>query len=220
MLKKKYEEAGHPLKQSDFKGVGQNINLYPGVREWFGLINAYGKERGIEVEHYIISSGMEEIIKDSAIASEMKKIYACRYYYDENGIAQWPAQIVNYTTKTQYIFRINKQVLDESNDSDLNTWVPMEQRPIPFSRMIYIADGLTDVPCMKLVKANGGKAVAVYNTNSAAAGFAAEKLIRENRADFIAPADYTEGEKIDTLVKRMIDEMSAAAALEEYKGVM
>ncbi len=220
MLKKKYEEAGHPLKQSDFKGVGQNINLYPGVREWFGRINAYGKERGIEVEHYIISSGMEEIIKDSAIASEMKKIYACRYYYDENGIAQWPAQIVNYTTKTQYIFRINKQVLDESNDSDLNTWVPMEQRPIPFSRMIYIADGLTDVPCMKLVKANGGKAVAVYNTNSAAAGFAAEKLIRENRADFIAPADYTEGEKIDTLVKRMIDEMSAAAALEEYKGVM
>jgi hypothetical protein len=156
----------------------------------------------------------------NSFAKEMKRIYACRYYYDENGVAQWPAQIVNYTTKTQYIFRINKQVLDESNDSDLNTWVPMERRPIPFSRMIYIADGLTDVPCMKLVKSNGGKAVAVYNTNSAAAGFAAEKLIRENRADFIAPADYTEGEKIDTLVKRMIDEMSAAAALEEYKGVM
>ena len=167
----------------------------------------------------VILDGMNlSTIKDSAIASEMKKIYACRYYYDENGIAQWPAQIVNYTTKTQYIFRINKQVLDESNDSDLNTWVPMEQRPIPFSRMIYIADGLTDVPCMKLVKANGGKAVAVYNTNSAAAGFAAEKLIRENRADFIAPADYTEGEKIDTLVKRMIDEMSAAAALEPENG--
>lgn len=220
MLKKKFEEAGQPLKRSDFKGVGSAINLYPGVREWFERINAYGKERGIEVEHYIISSGMEEIIADSPIAGEMKRIYACRYHYDDEGYACWPAQIVNYTTKTQYIFRINKQVLDESNDSDLNTWVPMEKRPIPFRRMIYIADGLTDVPCMKLVKANGGKAIAVYNRNSADAGFAAVKLVQENRADYIAPADYTEGEKIDTLVKLMLDEMSSGAQLEEYERVM
>ena len=190
------------------------------MREWFERINAYGKERGIEVEHYIISSGMEEIIADSPIAGEMKRIYACRYHYDDEGYACWPAQIVNYTTKTQYIFRINKQVLDESNDSDLNTWVPMEKRPIPFRRMIYIADGLTDVPCMKLVKANGGKAIAVYNRNSADAGFAAVKLVQENRADYIAPADYTEGEKIDMLVKLMLDEMSSGAQLEEYERVM
>ena len=220
MLKKKFEEAGQPLKQSDFKGVGSTINLYPGVREWFARINAYGRERGLEVEHYIISSGMEEIIADSPIAGEMKRIYACRYHYDDEGFACWPAQIVNYTTKTQYIFRINKQVLDESNDSDLNTWVPMEKRPIPFKRMIYIADGLTDVPCMKLVKANGGNAIAVYNRNSADAGFAAVKLVQENRADYIAPADYTEGEKIDTLVKLMLDEMSSGAQLEDYERVM
>ena len=220
MLKKKFEEAGHPLKRSDFNGLGQSINLYPGVAEWFGLINEYGAKLGLEVEHYIISSGMEEIIADSPIAKEMKKIYACRYYYDENGLAQWPAQIVNYTTKTQYIFRINKQVLDETNDSDLNTWVPMEKRPIPFTRMIYVADGLTDVPCMKLVKANGGKSIAVYNPASAAAGFAAAKLINENRADFIAPADYTKGEKMYRLVTCMLDEMSAAAKLEDYERVI
>ena len=220
LLKKKFEEAGHPLKRSDFEGLGKSINLYPGVKDWFRRINDYGREYGLSVEHYIISSGMEEIIADSPIACEMTKIYACRYYYDENNIAQWPAQIVNYTTKTQYIYRINKQVLDETNDSDLNTWVPMESRPIPFSRMIYIADGLTDVPCMKLVKVNGGKSIAVYNRNSAAAGFAAAKLIRENRADFIAPADYTDGEMIDRLVKCMLEEMSAAAKLEDYKGVI
>lgn len=220
MLKKKFEEAGQPLRRSDFYGLGQSINLYPGVREWFERINAYGRERGLEVEHYIISSGMEEIIADSPIAGEMKKIYACRYYYDADGRALWPAQIVNYTTKTQYIFRINKQVLDETNDKDLNTWVAMEERPIPFTRMIYIADGLTDVPCMKLVKSNGGKSIAVYNRNSAEAGFAAEKLIRENRADFIAPADYSEDSKIDHLVKCMLDEMSAVLKLESYKRVI
>ena len=219
VLQHKFAEQNNPLRKDMFFDLGKEIVLYPGVQTWFKRINEYGRKAGFLIEHYIISSGMKEIIEAVPIADEFTRIYACRYFY-ENGIAVWPAQIVNYTTKTQYIFRINKQVLDESNDSDLNTWVPMEQRPIPFSRMIYIADGLTDVPCMKLVKANGGKAVAVYNTNSAAAGFAAEKLIRENRADFIAPADYTEGEKIDTLVKRMIDEMSAAAALEEYKGVM
>ncbi len=220
MLKKKYEETGHPLCRSDFNGLGQAINLYPGVRDWFSRINEYGASIGLEVEHYIISSGMEEIISDSPIAGEMKRIYACRYFYDADGIAQWPAQVVNYTTKTQYIFRINKQILDESRDKELNTWVPMNERPIPFKRMIYIADGLTDVPCLKLVKVNGGRSVVVYNTGSAAAGFAAERLLNEKRADFIAPADYTPESKMDRLVHHILDEMSANAVLEDLEGVM
>jgi len=162
---------------------------------------------------------MEEIIADTPIAREMKRIYACRYYYDADGIAQWPAQIVNYTTKTQYIFRINKQVLDESNDNDLNTWVPMGERPVPFKRMIYVADGLTDVPCMKLVKENGGRSIVVYNNASAPAGFAALKLMNENRADFIAPADYSEDSRMDEIVKSVLRLMSAEAAVEEFEGI-
>ena len=219
MLKKKFEDSGSPLKRSDFEGLGSSINLYPGVEDWFSRINAFGKTLGLQVEHYIISSGMEEIIADTPIAREMKRIYACRYYYDADGIAQWPAQIVNYTTKTQYIFRINKQVLDESNDNDLNTWVPMGERPVPFKRMIYVADGLTDVPCMKLVKENGGRSIVVYNNASAPAGFAALKLMNENRADFIAPADYSEDSRMDEIVKSVLRLMSAEAAVEEFEGI-
>lgn len=220
MLKNKYEEAGKPLTRRDFDGLGSSIELYPGVDTWFDRINEYGKKLGLDVEHYIISSGMEEIIKGTSIAAYFTRIYACRYYYDENGIAQWPAVIVNYTTKTQYIFRINKQVLDESNDRDLNTWVPMEQRPVPFSRMIYIADGLTDVPCMKLVKTNGGHSIAVYNPQSAKAGFAAQKLLNEKRAGYMAEADYREGSSMEHMVHLILNRMSADAALEDLEGTV
>ena len=218
MLKKKFEDAGHPLRRSDFSGLGKAINLYPGVTDWFERINEYGKQAGLSIEHYIISSGMEEIIEDSSIAPQIRKIYACRYFYDENGIAQWPAQVVNYTTKTQYIFRINKQVLDESNDRDLNRWIPHEKREIPFNRMIYIADGQTDVPCMRVVKLNGGRAIAVYNPAKAKAAIETEKLLREQRADFMAPADYRDGSALDRLVRLILDEMGAHSQLEAFEG--
>jgi len=185
-LAKKYEEQGRPLRKNDFADVGRTIELYPGVDTWFQRINEYGRSLGLEIEHYVISSGMTEIIEAVPIADEFRKIYACRYFYDESGCARWPAQIINYTTKTQYIFRINKQVLDESDDDGLNAYVEMSERPVPFERMIYIADGLTDVPCMRLVKEYGGKSIAVYNPSSAKAGMIADRLIREKRADFMS----------------------------------
>ena len=160
LLHKKFAEHGQPLRKSMFTNLGKDIVLYPGVETWFKRINEIGKASGFEIEHYIISSGMYEIIQGSSIANEFKKIYACRYYY-EDAYAKWPAQIINYTTKTQYIFRINKQVLDENEDEGLNTFVPLDDRPIPFEHMIYIADGLTDIPCMRLVKEYGGHSIAV-----------------------------------------------------------
>ncbi len=220
MLKRRFEESGHPLKRQDFADLGKSIELYPGVEDWFSRINDYGRSVGLEVEHYIISSGMQEIIEGTSIAHEFRRIYACRYYYDENDIAQWPAVIVNYTTKTQYIFRINKQVLEENNDDDLNTWVPMEKRPVPFSRMIYVADGITDVPCMKLVKSNGGYSVAVYNPKSAKAGFTAQKLLNEKRADYMAAADYSSGSAMEKLIRLILNRMSADAALAELEGTV
>ena len=189
-LQHKYAIQNKPLKKDDFAGLGEAIPFYPGVPSWFKRINAYGKEKGLEVEHYIISSGMHEIIDQTPIAKEFKKIYACRYFYDEEGYAKWPAVIVNYTTKTQYIFRINKQVLDENDDESLNTWVPFQSRPIPFDRMIYIADGLTDVPCMRLVKEYGGKSIAVYNPENERSKQIAQRLIQEGRANFKSEANY------------------------------
>ncbi len=218
MLQKKFSEQGKPLKKKDFTELGKEIELCPGVDSWFKRINEYGRKAGFLLEHYIISSGMMEIIESVDISDQFTKIYACRYYYDESGTAQWPAQIVNYTTKTQYIFRINKQVLDENNDADLNDYVDPKARPVPFSRMVYIADGLTDVPCMRLVKEYGGKAIAVYNPESEKARGTAEKLIHDGRANFMTPSDYSEGSDMERLMKMIIDHMKADEALSEMEG--
>lgn len=214
LLQKKYEDAGNPLKRENFHELGKEVELFPGVDTWFKRINDYGRQHDFMVEHYIISSGMSEVIEECPIAREFKKIYACRYYYDEDGNAKWPARIVNYTTKTQYVFRINKGVLDESDDKSLNEYVKPSKRPVPVSRMIYIADGLTDVPCMRLVKEYDGKSIAVYDKSDAVA----KKLIDDRRVNFIAKADYTEGSDMETLVKHIIDHMACDAILEDREG--
>lgn len=214
LLQKKYEDAGNPLKRENFHELGKEVELFPGVDTWFKRINDYGRQHDFMVEHYIISSGMSEVIEECPIAREFKKIYACRYYYDEDGTAKWPARIVNYTTKTQYVFRINKGVLDESDDKSLNEYVKPSKRPVPVSRMIYIADGLTDVPCMRLVKEYDGKSIAVYDKSDAVA----KKLIDDRRVNFMAKADYTEGSDMEKLVKHIIDHMACDAILEDREG--
>ena len=211
LLQRKYEENGEPLQMDAFHDLGRAVELFPGVKSWFGRINDYGLEKDFMVEHYIISSGMSEVLEAVPIAKEFKRIYACRYYYDEHGNAKWPARIVNYTTKTQYMFRINKQVLDENEDASLNEYVKQSDRPVPFARMIYIADGFTDVPCMRLVKEYGGKSIAVYNTDDTTA----RRLHRDGRVNFTAKADYRQGSDMETLVKQIIDSMYCQEVLEE-----
>lgn len=218
LLQKKFQQQGQPLKRENFAQVGKGIQLYPDVETWFERINAYGKTKGLEVEHYIISSGMAEILEETSIARYFRKIYACRYFYNEAQEAVWPAVIVNYTTKTQYLFRINKQVLDEADEEDLNTWIPFAERAVPFSRIIYIADGMTDVPCMRLVKEYGGRSIAVYDPSSQKAGNTAARLIREGRADFMTAAQYGPGGPMETLVKEILDAMGAESILDDREG--
>lgn len=215
LLQKKFAEAGNPLKKEFFYDKGKDIVLFPGVESWFRRINEFGRKQGFLVEHYIISSGMREIIKSTSIADEFKRIYACQYYYDESHTAVWPSQVVNYTAKTQYIFRINKQVLDVNEDNALNKYVPKEERPIPFERMIYIADGMTDVPCMRLVKDYGGKSIAVYSASDAVA----RQLKKEGRANFVCQADYREDSAMEDLVKKIILHMHADDTLKELEGI-
>ena len=207
-------EQNEPLTKELFEKLGRGIVLYTGVESWFKRINKYGREAGFLIEHYVISSGMYEILSHTSIADEFTKIYACRYFYDDNKQARWPAQIVNYTTKTQYIFRINKQVLDVNEEKQLNDYVTPAERPIPFNRMVYVADGLTDVPCMKLVKEYGGKSIAVYNQSPDIA----KKLIHDGRVNFMMKADYSEGSDMEKTMKKIIDHMKADAALEEIEG--
>lgn len=205
---KKAREKGNPIHRGDLGALGRDIELYSGVEEWFSRINGYGAARGMEIQHFIISSGLKEIIEGSVIARYFQEIYACDFHYDENGEADWPALEVNYTTKTQFLFRINKGVRSVSEDVELNKYIPEEDRPVPFRNMIYFGDGLTDVPCMKLVKVNGGKSIAVYTDRAHVQG-----LLTDQRVDFIARADYREGGELDCLVKAVIAHMACADKL-------
>ncbi len=203
IMLRKAEHANQPIRRQDFVSLGKKVELFNGVDTWFKRINEYANQLNIEIEHYIISSGLSEIIEGTSIAKEFKKIYACKYVYNASEVAIWPATVVNFTTKTQYLFRINKGILDESNNVDLNKSMPDDKRPIPFDRMIYIGDGYTDIPAMKLVKQNGGKTIAIYNP-SGNDTTTAKDLFNEKRADFIAPSNYEENSPIDEIVKTIL----------------
>ena len=189
---------------------GKKIVLYPGVKDWFDRINLYGAAQGVQIEHYVISSGLKEIIEGSGIADKFTKIFACEFLYDENGNALWPKTAVNYTNKTQFVYRINKGVLDIANDVDLNRSMPDDSKRVPFTNMIYVGDGLSDVPCMKMMKAYGGCAIAVYQDNNRAK---VEELLCGDRVDFIFPADYRKGGRLDKTVHNLIKKMAISDEL-------
>ncbi len=210
LMIRKSTDCHRSIRREDFVSLGKNIEYYKGVEEWFDRINRFGAENGVNIEHYIISSGMKEILEGCSIYNCFKEVYACEFMYDENGLAVWPKWAVNYTAKTQFLFRINKGVQDKSNDKDLNKYTPDDMRQVPFRNMIYIGDGLTDVPCMKLVKVNGGQSIAVYKPRGKKD---VEPLLRDRRVDFITPADYREGSKLDGIVKTIIQKMALMSRL-------
>ena len=209
-------KAGISLKRDSFVQFGRNIELYPGVREWFSLVNGYGAERGVAVEHYIISSGMTELIEGSEIAHEFKKVFASSFLYDETGDAVWPAVAIDFTNKTQFLFKITKGIMDIADNRKVNRQVPDEDKPVPFSNMIYVGDGETDIPCMKIVKMFGGNAIAVYNSDAKKA--TAQQLLDQDRVNFMAPTDYTEGGEMFSLVKVIIDKVRAESEYNKLKN--
>lgn len=202
-----------PVRKSDFKNYGAKIDLFPGVKDWFKRINTYAKSKGVRLEHFIISSGIREMVEGTPIYKEFKKVYASGFMFDANGVACWPALAMNYTTKTQYLFRINKGSLDVHDNSVINKFVPKELRPVPFEHMVFVGDGETDIPCMRLVKDQGGHAIAVYNPAKRGAKKHAEQLIADGRATLSATADYQEGGAIDKAVKAIIDKVEAASRI-------
>lgn len=195
------------LKRESFREFGKNVELFHSVKEWFSLITEYGRSIGLDVKHYINSSGLKEMIEGTPIAKKFENIYACSFLYDVDGIAVWPAVAVDYTAKTQFIFKINKGIKEISDNRKINQYIPEEERPIPFSRMIYFGDGETDIPCMKMVKEHGGHSIAVYASSNKKT--TAQQLIRNNRVNFICRADYTEGKEMHMIVKRVLDKIKA-----------
>ena len=193
------------LNKKTLADYGAKITLFPGVEDWFERIREYGSERGAIVEHYIISSGLAEMIEGTSVAKKgaFERIYASSFYYDEKGIAVWPAQAVNYTNKTQFLFRIEKGMLDVNDPRVNDSFAPDEIR-VPFRNMIYIGDSDTDIPCMKLVNSYGGSSIGVYSSESSDKA-KVYKMMREDRIRYYAPADYLEGKELDSIVKSIID---------------
>ena len=201
-----------PFTRGDLVEKGRDIVLFPWVEDWFRRVNAFGEEQGVRVEHYIISSGLREIIEGSSISAAFKEIYASEFYYDETGRPVWPKLAVNFTAKTQFVYRINKGILDVAKDKELNASMPDDSKRIPFTNMIYIGDGLSDVPCMKMMRAYGGQAVAVYQDSNRAG---VEDLLAKGRVDFIFPADYRDGTLFDETMKNIVRKIAIADALAE-----
>ncbi|MCR4824373.1 MAG: haloacid dehalogenase-like hydrolase [Bacteroidales bacterium] len=211
-MKLMFDEAkrnGIKLRREDFERFGQNIELFEGVREWFRLINRYGDEHGVRIEHYINSSGLKEIIEGSPIAHEFKHVFAGTFIYDENGEAEWPGIAVDYTAKTQFLFKISKGIFSSRDNKQVNESMAEDKKRIPFSHMIYFGDGDTDVPCMKIVGMFGGHSIAVYDPQNERKKATAAKLKRQGRVGFAVPAVYTPVDSAYRVVTAIIDKIKA-----------
>ncbi|MCI6329986.1 MAG: haloacid dehalogenase-like hydrolase [Bacilli bacterium] len=203
MMIKLSKEKGIQCTQKWLNSLGKEVQYYPGVETWFKRINEYGKSKGVRVEHYLVSSGTKEIIDGTSIAKEFKKIYGCEFYYDpETKLPIWPKFAINYTQKTQYFFRISKGITNKTDDSVNNKTV---SRRIPYENMVYLGDGMTDVPCMVLVKQNNGNAIAIYSKKEQGN---VSSLLRGGRVNFACLADYSENSDLDKTMKLIIDKIS------------
>ena len=224
------EAEGHfVFSRAALMDYGAKVALFPGVNEWFGRLRAFGEANGVIVEHYIISSGLKEMIEGTEPAKNgaFKKIYASAFCYNDRGIAIWPAQVVNFTNKTQFLFRIEKGILD-LNDPGVNEYFPPDRLRVPFRNMVYIGDSDTDIPCMKLVNTYGGFSIGVYNPENGSRE-KVYRMMRENRIRYFAPADYRDGSPLDKLIKDIllcaaarekVENAHAEAARETEKGGM
>lgn len=210
VIAKVAREKNVPLTREKMHELGKAIYFYPGVETYFDRINQYGEEKGVQIEHFLISSGNKELVEGCKIYPYFTKIFASEYHYGEDGIADWPAVSVNYTNKTQFLYRINKNSLDITDNKSVNAHLSKKQRDIPFTQMIYIGDGYTDVPCMQVVKDNGGFSIAVYTPESIKV---ASSLVKDGRVNFAAEADYTENSRLDTIIKAIIDKIQSDIVL-------
>ncbi|KIS43727.1 haloacid dehalogenase-like hydrolase [Kosakonia radicincitans] len=208
LVEKASQTNPQELSVNNLKKHGKSIPLYPGVAGWFDRINTYADDNGLELYHYIISSGLDAMIRGTAIGDKFRMIFACKYHYSANGtLAVWPAQAINYTTKTQFLFRINKGIDNSWDNEAVNRFIEPELREIPFQRMIYFGDGDTDIPSMKMVRYQGGVSLAVFDQEkwkTEKTQRKVEKLIAEERANYVVPAIYEEGSQLDVTVKGLL----------------
>ncbi|MGV8019298.1 MAG: HAD family hydrolase [Ignavibacteria bacterium] len=217
LMLKKAQEKERSIARQTFIEFGESIELFPGVDKWFEKINKYALKLDIKVEHYVLSSGLLEMIEGTKIYKNFKKVFASSFMYSPDDTALGPGLAINYTTKTQFLFRINKGIFNSYDNSRINKFIPEKERYMPFENMIYFGDGETDVPCMRLIIDKGGNSIAVYKKSTKGAKAKANKLLLENRASFISTADYSEGGRLDKIVKCIIDDINSKNNLKQFK---
>ena len=208
------DRSKHHLTRKGLQRHGSELPLFSGVETWFPRINRYAKTCNLSLQHYVVSSGIREMIEGCSIHRHFKKVYASSFAYDAKGKAIWPAVAINYTTKTQFLFRINKGIENTWDNEAVNRWQPMNERPMPFERMIFIGDGETDIPSMKMLRYQGGCAIAVFDPErwkKAEAQNKIHRLISEDRANYVAEADYSEGFQLDVTIKGILGRIARQA---------
>ncbi|HEX3063802.1 MAG TPA: HAD family hydrolase [Usitatibacter sp.] len=201
------------VKREDFAAMARAIEYFPGVATWFGRMNAYVKKRSrgqVKLQHYLISAGQKEILEGVSIRRHFKRIYASEYHFNHHGVATFPKFLVTDTLKTQFLFRINKGL--EAVTESINEHMPEGERAIPFQNMIYVGDGMTDVPSMTVTKKNGGHTVAVYDPSKEKGREIGVKLLDAGRVDFVAEADFRPRSKLAHRVELLLDAIVADVA--------
>jgi len=218
LLIEKMDSSRQHLNKKALRELAKDIKYFPGVESWFDRINEHIREVSdgkIKVEHYIISAGLKEILDGIKIRQHFQGMFASEYYFDADEVAKFPTIVINDTSKVQYLFRINKGIVDINQS--INDYMPEDERPIPFSNIIYIGDGLTDVPCMTVTKNNGGYAVAVHKPDSDKSLSGCQKLAQGNRIDYFAPADYTKGRILEKRIMLLLDLIVSNIKVEKEK---
>lgn len=216
MMVERARAAGKPVTRGQLQAHGSAPDFFDGLDHWFDRMNAFGDDLGLAIDHYVISSGIYEMIEGCALFPRFRQVFASRFLYDARGEACWPAVAINYTTKTQFLFRINKGIESVWDTEAVNTWMPEHKRPLPFERMIFLGDGDTDIPSMKMVASQGGCALAVldpYRWNDPLGVGKIHKLIAEDRVSYVAPADYLPGGQLDVIVKGALGRIALRAGL-------
>jgi len=220
LMLKKANALDKPVRRKDFSEGGKGIQFFPGVETWFQRINDFGKEHNLDVHHFIISSGLREMVEGTRIAKNFKYVFASGFYYNASGVAEWPALGIDYTQKTQFLFRINKGIINSWDNSLINKYMPEQDRPYPFNRIIYIGDGETDIPAMKMVNFQGGYSIAVFDPNKRktktkpSAKEISQDLLKHKRTQFISPADYSENSDLENLLKNILNDIHYKYQLE------
>jgi phosphoserine phosphatase len=213
LLLEQAQQAGVDIRLSEFARLASRIRYYPGVTSWFAQMNRYVREQGhgrIKLRHYIISAGLQEILEGTRIRQHFTAIYASRYHYDANGLATFPAMVITDTTKTQYLFRINKG--REDLRESINEHMAEELRPVPFENIIYIGDAMTDIPSMAVTRKNGGHTIAVHDEQRRGSLQTCKTLLKDGRVDFTAPADYRQRGPLARRVRLLLDSVIAGIA--------